>query len=76
MKKKALSSKLDGIIIDLILDHYNIQEMQGKGSNLSGDQFMKIVEQAEDIYFGRLMEKEGLTMDELLGKDNDDIAQA
>ncbi len=76
--KKPLTSKIDGIIIDLILEHYNIQEMQGKRASLSGNQFMDLVRLAEDVYFKRLMEKEGVTLEELLGKgkEDDDVAQA
>lgn len=78
MKKKHLTSKIDGIIIDLILEHYNIQEMSGKRAMLSGNQFMDLVNLAEEIYFKRLMEKEGVTIKDLMGKgkDDDDIAQA
>ena len=39
-----LQSPIDSIIIDMILDHYNIQSATGKKESLSGDDFQEIVE--------------------------------
>ena len=54
-----LQSPIDSIIIDMILDHYNIQSGTGKKESLSGDDFQEIVDSAKKIYFRKiLIEKE------------------
>ena len=47
-KKK---SPIDSMIIDLIIEHFNILAFKGKLEVLSGDEFMEIVELAEKLYF-------------------------
>ena len=43
------------MIIDLILEHYNIQCLQGKRETLSGDEFMQIVQLAEQQYYEQVL---------------------
>jgi|TARA_A100001391_G_scaffold168469_1_gene128983 hypothetical protein len=52
MKK---NSPIDSMIIDLILEHYNIQVLKGKKETLSGEQFMQIVELAEQQYYEQVL---------------------
>ena len=57
--KNKLTSPIDSIIIDMILDHYNIQSATGRKELLSGDDFQDIVDEAQKIYFRKiLIEKE------------------
>ena len=49
-------SPIDSIIIDLILDHYNIQTLEHKKSILTDDEFDNIVEFAKEIYYKKIME--------------------
>ncbi len=55
MKKK---SPIDSIVIDMILDHYNIQSALHKKEVLTGDQFDEIVKKAESIWLKEVMIKE------------------
>ena len=43
------------MIVDLIMEHYNVQSFKGRKENLSGDQFMEIVEVAEAMYYEKLI---------------------
>ena len=52
MKK---TSKIDSLIIDLILDHYNVCSMEGKKESLTGDEFDKIVDKAEQQYYTNML---------------------
>ena len=57
--KNKLTSPIDSIIIDMILDYYNIQSATGRKELLSGDDFQGIVNEAKKIYFRKiLIEKE------------------
>ena len=57
--KNKLTSPIDSIIIDMILDHYNTQSATGRKESLSGDDFQDIVNEAKKIYFRKiLIEKE------------------
>ena len=49
--KNKLKSPVDSIIIDLIIDHYNIQSLSGKREHLTGKDFFDICGEAERIYF-------------------------
>ncbi len=55
MKKK---SPIDSIVIDMILDHYNIQSAMSKKEILTGDQFDEIVRKAESVWLQEVMIKE------------------
>ena len=50
-KSKKLKSPIDGLIIDLILEHYNIQSLKGKKETLSANDFMEMVKIAESRYY-------------------------
>jgi len=50
-KIKEPKSPIDSMIIDLILEHYNVQCLQGKRESLSGDEFMELVVIAEQQYY-------------------------
>jgi|TARA_R110000744_G_scaffold236600_1_gene354161 hypothetical protein len=46
---------IDAIILDLIMDHYNIQSVEGRRENLSSKDFDAIVDMAEDLYFKKVV---------------------
>tara|TARA_B100000287_G_C20190363_1_gene605909 strand:+ start:108 stop:302 length:195 start_codon:yes stop_codon:yes gene_type:complete len=50
-----LTSEIDSIIIDMILEHYNIKHMQGRAPTMTDREFDKIVESAKEIYFKKIM---------------------
>ena len=56
MKSKSnIKSPIDGIIIDLIMDHFNIQSLSGHRESLSGEEFQEIVNRAEHLYYDQIM---------------------
>jgi hypothetical protein len=56
-KKKKLKPPIDTMIVDLILDHFNIQMLQGERESLSGDEFMTLIEIAELQYYSEVISK-------------------
>ena len=48
-------SPIDSIIIDLILDHYNLLSLTNKKVVLSSDEFDSIVIQAKELYYENVM---------------------
>ena len=46
-----MKSPIDGLIIDLILQHYNILSFEGKRSILTSEEFDEIVKVAEKQYY-------------------------
>ena len=48
-------TNIDSIIVDLIMDHFNIQTMEGRSTNLSDDDFDRIVDVAESIYLKKVV---------------------
>jgi len=54
MKQKENTS-IDSIIVDLIIDHYNVQSFDGNNGRLSAKQFDDIVDIAESIYFKKVI---------------------
>ena len=56
-------SPIDSIIIDLILDHYNMLSLTNKKVVLSSDEFDEIVIQAKELYY------ENVIMDTPLGQE-------
>ena len=56
-------SPIDSIIIDLILDHYNLLSLTNKKVVLSSDEFDDIVIQAKELYY------ENVIMDTPLGQE-------
>ena len=56
MKPKfKLASPVDSIIIDLILDHFNIQSLSGLKENITGEEFNTICAQAEEMYYDSIL---------------------
>ncbi len=54
-KKKEVKSPIDSMIVDLIMEHYNIQMLEGKGESLSGEEFMELVKLAESQYYDHVL---------------------
>tara|TARA_B100000575_G_C23136186_1_gene660104 strand:+ start:3317 stop:3502 length:186 start_codon:yes stop_codon:yes gene_type:complete len=52
------NTNIDTIIVDLIMDHFNIQTMEGKSPFLSDDEFDRIVDVAESIYMKKVVIQE------------------
>ena len=48
MNKK--NTNIDMLIVDLIMDHFNIQNIEGRRQSLSSKDFDDICEMAESIY--------------------------
>ena len=48
-------SQIDSVIIDLILEHYNIQSMKGRRLVLSGADFDNLVADAQELYYRRVL---------------------
>ena len=48
-------SPIDSIIIDMIIEHYNIQTLSGREEGLSGDEFDGICKDAEKIYYKTIL---------------------
>ena len=46
-----MKSPIDELIIDLILQHYNILSFEGKNTVLSSEEFDEIVKVAEKQYY-------------------------
>ena len=46
-----MKSPIDSVIIDLILQHYNILSFEGKKSILTSEEFDEIVEIAKKQYY-------------------------
>ena len=46
-----MKSPIDGLIIDLILQHYNILSFERKNAVLSSEEFDEIVKVAEKQYY-------------------------
>ena len=51
-------TNIDSIIVDLIMDHFNIQTIEGRSTNLSDDDFDRIVDVAESIYLKKVVIQE------------------
>ena len=49
--KKKLEHEIDSTIVDLIMEHYNIQSFSGLKENLTGKEFDKIIEVAKEMYY-------------------------
>ena len=48
-------SPVDSIIIDMVLDHYNMQSMIGHPEILTGENFTDICNEAEKIYYQTIL---------------------
>ena len=51
MSKKKLKHDVDSMIVDLIMEHFNIQSFEGMKENLTGEEFEEILEVAKDMYY-------------------------
>ena len=49
------NTNIDKIIVDLIMDHFNIQTIEGKKQFLSSKDFDNICDIAESIYFKKVV---------------------
>ena len=52
---KHISESIDRIIVDLIMDHFNVQSYQGKREYLSSKDFDDICDIAESIYLKKVI---------------------
>ena len=50
-----LKSPIDDVIINLIMDHFNMQSMSGLKENLTGKEFNAICAKAEEIYYDSIL---------------------
>ena len=48
-------SKIDSIIIDLILENYNMKSLQGNIETMSSIEFDDIVKFAQEVYYKKIM---------------------
>ena len=48
---KKLQHEVDSVIVDLIMEHFNIQSLEGRDEILTGDQFSDVVKLAEGMYY-------------------------
>ena len=53
--KPKIKSPVDSIIVDLIIDYFNIQNFTGKKEMMSGEMFDSICKQAQKIYLKQIM---------------------
>ena len=54
-RNKKLKHDVDSIIVDLIMEHYNIQSFEGMKENLTGEEFNEILEVAKDMYYMEML---------------------
>ncbi len=52
------NTNIDRIIVDLIMDHFNVQTMEGQRENLSSRDFDDICDIAEKIYLKKIVIQE------------------
>ena len=55
MSKKKLKHDVDSMIVDLIMEHFNIQSFEGMKENLTGEEFEEILEVAKDMYYMEML---------------------
>jgi len=48
-------SPIDSIIIDMILEKFNIQSMTGVETRITGKEFDDIVKEAERLYYNKVI---------------------
>tara|TARA_B100000161_G_scaffold244625_1_gene199023 strand:- start:67 stop:258 length:192 start_codon:yes stop_codon:yes gene_type:complete len=48
---KKLQHEVDSVIVDLIMEHFNIQSFEGLKQNLTGHEFDEIIEIAKEMYY-------------------------
>ena len=52
---KKLKHEVDSVIVDLIMEHFNIQSFEGLKQYLSGEEFNEILEVAKDMYYMEML---------------------
>ena len=50
-----LKSPIDDVIINLIMDHFNMQSIRGLKENLTGKEFNAICAKAEEMYYDSIL---------------------
>ena len=55
MNKEHINSNIDKIIVDLIMEHFNIQTIEGRRQTLTSKDFDYIVDMAENIYLKKVV---------------------
>jgi len=50
-EKPEMKSPIDSMIVDLIMEHFNIQSLEGREEILTGYQFSEVVKLAEGMYY-------------------------
>ena len=55
LELKKLKHEVDSVIVDLIMEHFNIQSFEGLKQNLSGEEFDEILEVAKDMYYMEML---------------------
>tara|TARA_A100001515_G_scaffold40584_1_gene31891 strand:+ start:313 stop:609 length:297 start_codon:yes stop_codon:yes gene_type:complete len=50
-EKPEMKSPIDSLIVDLILEHFNVESLEGRKEILTGDQFSDLVKLAEGMYY-------------------------
>ena len=50
-EKTEMKSPIDSMIVDLIMEHFNIHSLEGREEILTGDQFSEVVKLAEEMYY-------------------------
>ena len=58
MNKEHINSNIDKIIVDLIMEHFNIQTIEGRRQTLTSMDFDYIVDMAENIYLKKVVIQE------------------
>ena len=53
-EKTEMKSPIDSMIVDLIMEHFNIQSLEGREEILTGDQFSEVVKLAEGMYYEQM----------------------
>ena len=48
---KKLQHEVDSVIVDMIMEHFNIQSFEGLKQNLTGKEFDEIIEIAKEMYY-------------------------
>ena len=56
MSKKQLPDNIDTLIVDLILDYYNTQEINGHRKALTSEDFDDIIQNNPDVMWAMTME--------------------
>ena len=52
-----IKSSIDGIIIDLILEHFNIMSLDHREPILTDDEFDDMVRYEQEVYYKRIIEE-------------------